>query len=52
MNQVEAPHQAIIIMINARFFVLLLKYLNGEVIDQYRSRDKMLKLKIEAVEAV
>ena len=48
----EAPIQAIVIITSARFFVRFLKYLNGEVIDQYRSKDRMNRLKIDAVEAV
>ena len=48
----EAPNQANMIIMSARFLVLRRKYLRGDVIDQYRSSDKMDKLKIDAVDAV
>lgn len=48
----EAPIHAIIIMMSALFLVRLLRYLRGEVMDQYRSKDKMDKLKMDAVDAV
>jgi len=52
MNHIQAPNQAIIIIIKALFLVRLLRYLKGEVMDQYRSKDRMDRLKMEAVEAV
>ena len=44
--------QANAIMIRALFLVLCLRYLRGEVMDQYRSRERMKRLKMEALEAV
>ena len=47
----EALVHANAIITKARFFVLFLKYLNGDVMDQYRSRLRMDRLKMEAVDA-
>ena len=52
MNHMEAPNQANMIIMRARFLVRRRRYLRGDVIDQYRSNDKMDKLKMEAVDAV
>jgi hypothetical protein len=52
MHHTTAPVQAIPIILNALFLVLFLKYRKGEVMDQYRSKDRMNRLNIDAVEAV
>ena len=52
MHHINAPVHAMLIIIRALFFVRRLKYRSGDVMDQYRSKDSMNKLNIDAVEAV
>ena len=52
MIHIDAPVHARAIIRKALLLVLLLRYLRGDVMDQYLSKDNMNKLNMEAVEAV
>ena len=52
IHHINAPVHAMLIIIRALFFVLRLKYRSGDVIDQYRSKDNINRLNIDAVDAV